>query len=206
MRRRLTGVPSADEGFSLVEVVTVTMLMGVILAAAYGASQVVNSVSDGIMARSAAQEQGQLALEKMVRELRQAQVTSDGKRFYPNASASSVNFYTDIDHDGYVERISYYISNADLFRTVARSNLAAPSSAQFGADSTPVKLVDLDPSDSTVFTYWDDSVPPVQIDGNNAFALQISLTAAAKSGNASATVTFPSTWVEARAIKDIDQQ
>jgi prepilin-type N-terminal cleavage/methylation domain-containing protein len=192
-----------DEGFSLVELMIVTMLLGVILGAAYMAIQMVTTVSDGIMARGEAQDRGQLALEKMVRELRQAQIInkdSDEYRFKDN-SATKVSFYLDADHNGTVERVTYNCSGGQLTRSIASSGMENPTPDDFGADSAPAVMAKVDPTQTTVFQYLDGASPPSLVtDPDAVTAVQITLKAAAKSGSTSMTVTFPDTTVAIRAF------
>jgi prepilin-type N-terminal cleavage/methylation domain-containing protein len=203
MKRRTNTSPLAEQdGFSLVEVMIVTLLLGVILAAAYMALDMVTVVSDGIMARNQAQDQGQLAVEKMVRELRMVQPTSDDQRF-PVMEAKRVTFYADIDHDGLLDRVTYTVSGSTLTRAVAYSGEVEPASTDFGADSAPVKIADVDPSVATVFQYWDNgpnnTTPAVTTNQSDVMAVKISLTAAATSGSQKVAVAIPTTTVHMRA-------
>jgi prepilin-type N-terminal cleavage/methylation domain-containing protein len=197
--------PSADEGFSLAELMTVTVLIGVILAAAYLAMGTVNKVSDDMMARTQAQDQGQLAIEQMVRELRQGQIIYDGSsnpyHLY-KMTTSSVAFYTDIDHDGFVERITYNVSGGLLTRSVARSNKTNPAPSDFGADSAPVTLAKVDPNDTTIFRYTDAASPPNFVTSESRVsAVLIDISTVASSGPASVTVTFPTAEADVRAFQ-----
>jgi prepilin-type N-terminal cleavage/methylation domain-containing protein len=208
MRRNGDSRFLGEDGFSLVEVMIVTMLLGIILGAAYMAIQLVTTVSDQIMARGEAQEKGQLALEKMVRELRQAQIIYgdpdvvgyDPHKFSQN-TATKVSFYIDSDNSGTVERVTYTCSGSQLTRTIANSGLERPRPEDFGSDSVPVVLTTIDPSVTTVFQYLDDSSPPsVVIDQVTPTAVRINLKTTAKSGTASMTATFPETTVFIRAF------
>ena len=198
---------SADDGFSLAEVMTVSILLGVILAAAYLAMGTVNRVSDGMMARSAAQTQGQSGLETMSRELRQAQIINNGpggQEHLHTLTATVVSFYTDIDHDGLIERVTYTASGGYINRTVARSNKAAPYPSDFGADGTPTKLCTVDPTDTTFFRYTDAgtvSTPPAfTAIESQVRAVLIDLATVAKSADQSVTVNFPTTEIDVRAF------
>jgi prepilin-type N-terminal cleavage/methylation domain-containing protein len=206
MMRKITGDRLlGEDGFSLVEVMVVTMLLGIILGAAYMAIQVVTTVSDQTMARGEAQDRGQLALEKMVRELRQAQIINDGPegaveehRFKFN-TATKVSFYVDSDSNGTVERVTYTCTGSQLPRTIANSGLVSPGEADFGSDSVPMVLATIDPSVTTVFQYLDAS-SSVVTDPDTVTAVRINLKTAAKSGAASMTATFPETSVAIRAF------
>lgn len=207
MRRRGDIRFQGDDGFSLVEVMVTTMLLGIILGAAYMAINLVTKVSDQVMARGEAQDTGQLALEKMVREVRQARIITDDEahgfteyRFKYN-TATKMSFYADSDHNGTVERITYTCSGSELTRVIANSDLPNPTPADFGADSAPVVLAKIDPTVTTVFQYLDASSPPsVVTDPGTVTAVRINLKTTAESGAESMTATFPETTVAIRAF------
>jgi prepilin-type N-terminal cleavage/methylation domain-containing protein len=203
-----------EDGFSLVEVMVTTMLLGIILGAAYMALNLVTTVSDQTMARGEAQDTGQLALEKMVRELRQAQpinavppeLGEEPVKFSQN-TATKVSFYIDSDHNGTVERVTYTASGSQLTRTVANSGMMTPTPEDFGADSAPVLLATIDPSVTTVFQYVGRESPPnVVTEGDMVFAVRINLKTTARSGTALMTATFPETTVDIRAFDEEDRE
>lgn len=204
--KRHTHTPlTAQDGFSLVEVMVVTMLLGIILSAAYMAINMVTTVSDGIMARDQAQNQGQLTVEKMVRELRMVHQTSDGIRFL-HMTPKQVSFYADVDGDGMLDCVTYTVANGALTRAVAHSGKVNPDSSEFGPDSAPVKLADADSSVATVFQYWtggSDGDAPQLVGAQTAqasvAAVKISLTAKAASGATLVAVAIPTTTVHVRA-------
>jgi type II secretory pathway component PulJ len=204
MKRLLKQMIRGDEGFSLAETLTVTALLGVILGSAYMAVAMVQSVSDQMSARSIAQEQGQLAIERMVRELRQGQLIYDSSEDpyrFKTCSGTCVSFYGDFDHNGTIDRVTYTYTGGKLKRTLAQSNKAAPTPTDFGADSTSTVLADVDPSVSTIFSYTDASNPPVKVvQADMVNSVLIDLKTIAKSGNTTAAVTFPTTGVQIRAF------
>jgi prepilin-type N-terminal cleavage/methylation domain-containing protein len=196
-----------EDGFSLVELMVTTMLLGIILGAAYMAIQLVTTVSDQVMARGEAQDRGQLALEKMVRELRQARIIYEDEahgltefKFKYN-TATRVSFYADSDANGTVERITYTCSGDKLMRAIANSGMTSPTPRDFGADSVPVVLATIDPSVTTVFQYLDDSSPPILVTNPDIVtAVRINLKTTARSGQASMAATFPQTSIAVRAF------
>jgi hypothetical protein len=156
------------------------------------------------MARGEAQDRGQVALEKMVRELRQAQIIADADtneyRFKDN-TGTKVSFYVDTDHNGTVERVTYTCSGGLLTRVVANSGMVSPTPSSFGADSAPVVLTKVDPSFTNVFQYLERASPPSYvIEPSGVTAVQINLRATAKSGSTQMTVTFPDTTVAIRSF------
>ena len=198
----------ADEGFSFVEVMIVTMMLGMILAAAYMAVGMVSTVTDGIIARGSAQDSGQLALEKMSREVRQAQTVTDagtGKTWrMAAASATSISFWADIDHNGILERVTYTLTGGQLTRTTASATKTYPSPSDFGVDTSATVLTQVDPALTTMFvlknssnaTTTDISDSPVTA----VTAVQMAMRSVVKSGAQTATVDFPPDLVQVRSF------
>jgi prepilin-type N-terminal cleavage/methylation domain-containing protein len=194
-----------DEGFSLTEVLTVTTMLAVVLSATYGVIGTVNKVTDNIIARSAAQEQGQTALEQMIRELRQAQqitdVSTDTAYRFKTTLATCVSFYCDLDHNGTIERVTYTAAGGVLTRSVSYSGKATPGPNDFPSDTVSRTIANVDTSSTTLFTYYNGNFPPTQEGDPNAMnAVSITLRTVAKSGNTTVAVDFPPTEVQMRAF------
>jgi len=196
---------TADDGFSLAELMTVTLLLGVILSAAYLAMGTVNKVSDDMIARSSANQQGQIALETMVRELRQGVIIHDpSENSYkmPTMATNSVAFYTDIDRDGMIEKINYNAAGGTITRAISRSNKANPQPSDFGSYGPASTLATIDPTDTTIFRYTDGTSPPNFLSSGDAQAkaVLIDLTTVAKtSAGTTITVVFPTEEVDVRS-------
>jgi prepilin-type N-terminal cleavage/methylation domain-containing protein len=195
-----------DEGFSFVEVMTVSLLLGVILGAAYLVMGTVSKVSDDVIARGQAQEKGQLAIEKMTRELRMSYAVGLGANTsvrFENPTASSVRFFADVNHDLRYERVTYSVSGGQLTRRLATSPTAPPlipMASSYGSDSAPEVLANVNPADTTVFGYL-DSNRLATTDDTKINAVQITLQAVASSGAASMTAVFPTATVNVRSFQ-----
>jgi prepilin-type N-terminal cleavage/methylation domain-containing protein len=209
MMKPLTHRIANDEGFSLVEMLVVSVLLAIILGAAFMAQQVVTTSSDRIMARNAAQNTGQQALERMARELRQARVVYDADE-QPHTlnqttnTGTSISFWADIDHDGYTEQVTYSITAAGLLqRTVARTTkLNNPLyGVDWGTPSAPTTLAKMTAGTSNLFAAYTAADPPVvTTDPTTTRAIQITMNAVDKSGADTVTVNFPPTIVSVRAF------
>jgi prepilin-type N-terminal cleavage/methylation domain-containing protein len=199
---------SADEGFSLVEVLTVTLLLGFILGAAYMAMGTVSKVSDDLIARTSAQEQGQLAVEKMTREMRMGQSlqtpgsTPVDTRF-PQNSATVVSFYADVNHDGTLSKITYTLAGNQITRQEAlatKSYPLMPDTSNFGANSAATVVAKLDPSVTSVFSYMDNTGALGASQGNTT-AVQIKIKTIANSGASLIPVDIPTATVNVRSFQ-----
>lgn len=201
---------ASDEGFSLTEMLVVSVLLSIILAAAWMASQVVTTSADRMMARNDAQTTGQQALERMAREIRQAQtIEASTIRLAQTTNTSNyLSFYADVDHDGFIEKVTYSLTAAGLLqRTLARTIKIAPNHDDFGAPSPPITLAKLTPGTNNLFAaYTSEDVPAVTTDPATTRAIQITMNCVAKSGADTVTVNFPPTLVSVRAFGVWDQQ
>ena len=205
MRFRFRHIAGSDAGFSLVELMVVTSLLGVVLGAAYMVIGTVTKISDQIMARESAQSSGQLAVERMTREIRQAQLvqsSSTGQNVYfkQAITGTSIIFFADVDHNGWLDKVTYSVVGGKLIRTVANSNrqLAPTSPDNFGSDSAPQTLATVDPSNTTIFTPEDANGQPTAAQAKTT-AIQVTLSTIAKSGLETQSVDFPPVWVEIRS-------
>jgi type II secretory pathway component PulJ len=201
---------TSDEGFSAAEMVIVTLLLSIIITASYMALGMVTNVSDGIIARDDAYQTGQTAIEKMTKELREAQVVTDGSqnpyRMNPNTppTATRICFFADIDHNGYLDRVTYQLASGQITRRTAPTTKTSPTYNDFGTDSAPVVLTDqVDPALTTLFTLKnsDEATTTTITDiATGVSAVQITMRTVAKSGTQSATVEFPVNTVQVRAF------
>jgi prepilin-type N-terminal cleavage/methylation domain-containing protein len=199
---------TADDGFSLAEVLIVTLLLGFILAAAYMAMGTVSKVSDDLIARTSAQEQGQLAVEKMTREMRMGQAlqtpgTTPVETRFPQNSATVVSFYADANHDGTLSKITYTLSGNQITRQEAiatKSYPLMPDTSNFGANSAATVLAKVDPSLTSVFTYLDNTGAAGASQGN-ATAVQIKVKTLAGSGASQMIVDIPTATVNVRSFQ-----
>jgi prepilin-type N-terminal cleavage/methylation domain-containing protein len=201
----------SDRGFSAAEMVVVTALMAIITGTAYMALNMVTNVSDGIMARDDAYQSGQLAIEKMSKELREAQILTDGSqneyRLNPNVppTPTRICFAADVDHNGYLERVTYQLAAGSITRRTATTTKVNPTWNDFGADSAPTVITNrVDPTQTTfLFALKDpDEATTTIIEDIDAGvrSVQITLRTVAKSGSKSATVEFPVSAVQVRAF------
>jgi len=207
--RSTTNIIASDEGFSLTEMMVVSILVAIILAAAWMASATVTTAADGMISRSQAQTEGQQALELMTREIRQGEIITDaaGVNYTIKTpfSPTSITFYADVDHDGLPERVTYNLTTAGLLqRSLARTTVVFPGPTDYGADSAAKTLAHMTPGTANLFTYWDGGDPALSTtDPTTVSAVQVTMNTVARSGGSNVTVTFQPTLVQVRAYSDV---
>lgn len=204
-RRLFNGIRSAqndDTGFSLVELLISAAIMPLVLAAAYLVFITLSGNYSSISAQSEATAEAQRAMDTLTREIREAQqVTEGGGAFATTPTASSVSFYSDVDHDGIPELISYYVDGTDLYRSEAKST-SPVSPYDFPTNVPAQRVVNLTTSSSVVFTFYDASDPlsaDATPDRATVCAVGIHLSASRPAQNGQVSVDF-STRVKIRAL------
>lgn len=208
MMRSLNTQIVAEEGFSFVEVMVVSMLLGVILSAAYLAMSMVSTASDGIMARGIAQDSGQTAIERMTREIRQGQTITDsvgGQTYrFASLSATKIVFYADVDHNNTLDRVTYELASGQVTRKIAAATKPYPSPSDFGSDSAAMLLTKVDPTQTSMFTLLDKNgnTTAATLDDPTAGVteVKVALRTIAHSGAQTATVEFPVAAVAIRSF------
>jgi prepilin-type N-terminal cleavage/methylation domain-containing protein len=99
---RVTGRqrPAArDEGMTLVEVLVAMGLLGVLGTLLLGLSLSTSRVTEDTRALAGVNEESRLAMERLVRELRQASALTDA-RLPPANTTTALTFWTDFDGNG----------------------------------------------------------------------------------------------------------
>jgi prepilin-type N-terminal cleavage/methylation domain-containing protein len=142
-----------DSGLSLTELLVVSVLISVILAASYFMFAAAQSMNNIAMARSIASDESQSAIDRMSLELRQAQENVPDNGVFKLAGASDMKFYSDLDHDGRPELVRYYVEGGSLKRTVAPPTNNAPPFTNPTPGAPKVLVKTLGTSAGPVFCY-----------------------------------------------------
>jgi len=116
-------------------------------------------MTDGTIARAAAADQSQQFIDRVGRELRQAQEDVENEGAFAEIGPRRCVFYSDITGDAVPERITYYVSGGAVYRTEAVCSDTVTPFTHFGAESAPRRIVsELDPAWSgAIFTYYNTS-------------------------------------------------
>lgn len=195
---------SADEGYSLVELVIVMSLLSVVIGLAFMLFNSTESMSDRVQTRSILKEQVRSAVDQMTRELRQADEISSGAGAFNTLQPRNCIFYADIQHTGVPQRVNYYMTGSKLLRATASSTTSVPPYV-YGADSAPTTVVSTISASyaGPLFTYYDVNGTVLNsTQGYLCSAVSIRLVGESKvpsSRTESVTVDL-STWVRIRSV------
>lgn len=150
-------IPSNRRGFSLVEMLTVIVIMSMVGLAVTTMIQYFYQKNAYLLEQTDALDNARRTMLDAVRTLREASYGDDGSYPIASAATSTVTFYADLDNDGSVEKIRYYLSNGTLYRAVTNSAGTPPVyTGQTEAISTVAGYV-RNASTTPIFTYYDNA-------------------------------------------------
>jgi prepilin-type N-terminal cleavage/methylation domain-containing protein len=150
-------IPSKRLGFSLVEMLTVIAIMSMVGLAVTTMIQYFYQKNAYLLEQTDALDNARRTMLDAIRTLREASYGDDGSYPIASAATSTVTFYADVDNDGSVEKIRYYLSNGTLYRGVTNSAGSPPVyTGQPETISTVAAFVRND-STTPIFTYYDDT-------------------------------------------------
>lgn len=192
-----------DEGFTLSEMMVVTLLLGVIIMAAYLLMETVSGWSDRLEAQTIAAEEGRVVLDRLSRELRQAYEINENEGAFVDALPRQCTFYTDVDRNGTPDKVRYRVVNDRIYRSVASATSQMPpyTFLAFGPESVVEGALESSWTGS-LFSYYDDQDPPVLLASTDQAAIsavKIRLVNSVKVGQKTASVDV-TTWVKVRAV------
>ena len=162
-----------DRGFTLVEVMVATSILGIVLLLVYGAMGSGVQQAVDVEARNQIQSEVRVVVDTFARDLRQAYTGDASLDRVESIGASAITFYSpDRATPFHVRRISYRLSGTTLQRSVTTSTDTDGIPWTFGATGPWVDVL-ANVRNTTVFTFRDadglvttvaDNVALVQLD------------------------------------------
>ena len=131
-----------------------------------------------LLEQTASLDNARRAILDAVRTLREASYGDDGSYPIAAAATSTVTFFGDLDNDGSVERIRYYLSNGVLYRGVKNSAGTPPVYTGQAEATTTVAMYVRNSTSTPIFTYYDDSgaaLPAIGTNVSDIAAVQVSI-------------------------------
>lgn len=148
---------TSQRGMTLVETVIVVSIVAVVGTALMSAIQFFYKSNAYLLEQTAALDSARRGLTFALQNIREASYGDDGSYVITTAATSTVTFYSDIDLDGGVERVRFYLQNNTLYRgtTNASGNPATYTGQTEGREvvATFVKNATSTP----IFTYYGTS-------------------------------------------------
>ena len=144
-------------GFSLVETIVVVSLLVLVGGALSGMIQYFYRTNDYVLQEGNAVQSARQGLAILVQNLREASYGDDGSYPIASAATSTVTFYADINGDGHVDKVRYYVSGTTLYRGVTNSSGNPPSYVGQPEASSTVATYLRNSSSTPIFQYYDDT-------------------------------------------------
>lgn len=195
-----------DAGVTLSELMIVIALMTIVVFAAYMLLEAVQVMSAETEARSAASDQTRIAMDRITRELRQAQEVVEGAGGFDLNLATDMRFFADIDGDSGPERIRYWVPTGGsvLLRTVEQPSSNTPpyvtTANPWGTPSADMTICSLLDTSAALFRYYDRSDAIVATGTVHSIsAVQVRLRNGATVSRRTAYVLMES-WLTLRAV------
>lgn len=156
-----------SRGFTLTETVVVVALTAFILLALTAIIRYFYITNAYTLEQTQAVNSARTSLDHAMTDLRQASYGADGSYPILSAATSTVTFYADLDGNGTVDKVRYYLSGTTLYRGTTNSAGNPPSYA--GQPELATLVVDniRNGTSTPLFTYFDADggalPPPVNI-------------------------------------------
>lgn len=147
---------SRRRGFTMVEMLVVISITAAVGLAVTTMIQYFYQKNAYLLEQTDALDNARRTMMNAVHALREASYGDDGS--YPIASAgtSTITFFADLNNNGSVEKVRYYISNNSLYRGVTTSAGSPPSYTGQPEVITTVAGYVRNGSTTPLFTYFDD--------------------------------------------------
>lgn len=144
-------------GFSLVETIVVTgmtalisVLLGVLLVYFY-------KTNAYTLEQSTAVASARKGTEDAMRYLREASYGSDGSYPIESAATSSIVFYSNMDSDPAIERVSYVLQNGMLYRIILKPTGDPPAYTGTAFATSSIAGFVVNGPSVPLFRYFDDT-------------------------------------------------
>lgn len=145
---------TSHKGFTLIEVLMTMSIFTLISIGAitiFARSEVFNRISIG---RINAVDEGRKILRPLVGEVRSAMPSHEGGYMLAQTLPDSFIFFSDIDGDGRIERVRYFIED-NTFKKGVTKPTGSPLTYNLSNETISWIIQNIDQGDVPVFTYFD---------------------------------------------------
>jgi type II secretory pathway pseudopilin PulG len=147
---------SSFSGFTLIETIVVIALTGLVSVTLGVLLTYFYKTDQYTLEQSIQVEQARRGIEDAMRYLREASYGSDGSYPVSSAATSTITFYSNVDSDSAIERVTYRLSNGFFYRSVTKA--AGNPPAYTGSTATTTLAMPVVNSTSTpVFRYFNST-------------------------------------------------
>jgi type II secretory pathway pseudopilin PulG len=150
-------VGAAKKAFTLIETVVVIGLLVLVGGALTSMIQYFYRTNDYVLQEGTAVQSARLGLSNAMEDLREASYGDDGSYPIATAGTSTITFYADVNGDGDVEKVQYYLLNGTLYDAVTHSAGTPPSYTGQPTSTTTLATYIQNNASSPIFQYADDT-------------------------------------------------
>lgn len=152
-----------DKGLTITELLVVVALLSMMLGVVYLVMLAVGQLTDGTVARAVAADEAQRFVDRVGKEIRQAQEYDEDDGAFAEIGARRIVFFSDVTGDAIPERVTYYVQNGALYRTEASTTATVMPFNSYGSESAPQLIItQIDPAwNGAIFAYYNTSNAPV---------------------------------------------
>ena len=191
-------IEKTARGFTLLElIITFSIILIIVVIAGIFAASMINSQS---LFKSSLETQGEVqqAMQVMLQETRAMATSNTGSYPIDIASTSTFGFYSDVNGDGYLDHVKYFLSGKTIKKGTIKP--AGNPLSYIPANEIVIDVIhNIVPGSAPVFTYYDQDYTgselplpdPAPIPSITAISIQIT----AQENNQSAGATFSATAV-----------
>jgi type II secretory pathway pseudopilin PulG len=135
---------------------TVIAIISIVGTALSSMIQYFYRTNNYVLQEQTAVANGRQGLSMAMENLREASYGDDGSYPISNVATSSITFYADINGDGEVEKVTYYVLGNTLYRGIVNSTGTPPTyTGQPQATSTLATYV-VNSTSTPIFQYYDN--------------------------------------------------
>lgn len=193
-------------GFTLVEIMTSVVIFSLIIIGIGTFSGDVFKYNRIIGNSISAEQDARQILRRFTSELRTAVPSANGSFSLSQVADNSIIFYSDVDKDGAIEQVKYYISGTDLIREVVEPSNGVP--VVYTATPTVETIIkNLSNGLTPLFSYYDSSYSGTEsalsqpVNANSVRLVKITLVIEQDPSQAPVPITV-TTQISIRNLKD----
>lgn len=156
--------PTYQKGFTLIEILVASAILVILAFGFLGLQYIIGQNQVSVWKNYLSIEHANMTLSTLSRELRDARQSDTGGYLLEMTDDDEIIFYSDIDHDGSVERVRYTLSGNQLIKGVIEP---AGEPALYPLDAEKTRSVtDIIRNGSTPIFYYYNSAWPEDTENN----------------------------------------
>jgi prepilin-type N-terminal cleavage/methylation domain-containing protein len=156
--KRLRPKLGYQKGFTLIEVLVASAILVILAFGFLGLQYIIGQNQVSVWRNYLSIEYANSTLSNLSKELRSARQGGNGRYLLEVANDNEIVFYSDIDHDGNIERVRYTLSQNQLIKGVVKPE-GEPVSYPLASEKARVVTDIIRNANTPVFYYYNSSWP-----------------------------------------------